>query len=199
MKRLTLFAITILLCSGPVLAEPRAYTIDSDHFSIGFLVDHVGYARQLGQFLEANGQFVYDEAANELISGEVNIAADSVFTNHNRRDRHLKSDDFLHARRYGEIHFKATGYRPDDPRSGTLSGDLTLLGQTHPVDLDVTINKTGAYPFGHKKHTIGISAQRLRNARTTIERSRWGMSYAVDDGLVGDDVELMFELEAVAR
>lgn len=191
MKRLILIPLSILLFSAPALAEPHEYTIDPDHFSIGFLVDHVGYARQLGKFLTGEGHFVYDEDANELISGEVTIAADSVFTNHDRRDRHLKSDDFLHARRHGEIHFKATEYRPDDQDSGTLAGDLTLLGQTHPVELSVTINKTGEYPFGHEKYTIGISA------RTTIERSQWGMTYGIEDGLVGDEVELIFEIEAL--
>src|SRR5699024_11457961 len=47
-------------------AEPATFEIDAEHFSIGFLVEHVGYADTLGQFLEAEGHFVYDESANEL-------------------------------------------------------------------------------------------------------------------------------------
>ena len=59
------------------------------------------------------------------------------------------------------------------------------------VVLDVTLNKAATYPFGHRKHTLGISA------RTTIERSRWGMDYGISRGMVGDAVELCFELEAM--
>ena len=74
---------------------------------------------------------------------------------------------------------------------GTGLQQLTLLGQTHPVALDVRLNKSGAYPFGHRKHTLGISAS------TTIKRSQWGMDYGVDRGMVGDEVKLNFEIEAL--
>lgn len=193
MKTATVTVLISLLVVTHGLAEPREFKIDPDHFSIGFLVDHVGYAKQLGKFLEGEGHFVYDEQANELISGAVTIAADSIFTNHRRRDRHLRSNDFLHARRHDKIRFEATEYRPDDAGGGTLEGKLSLLGQTHPVQLQVTINKTGEYPFGHEAYTIGVSA------RTTIRRSQWGMDYGIADGLVGDEVELMFELEALRQ
>ena len=173
-------------------AEPATFEIDAEHFSIGFLVEHVGYADTLGQFLEAEGHFVYDESANELKSGEVTIEADSVFTNHERRDEHLRGGDFLDAGDHDSIRFEATDWQPseDNPERGTLEGELTLLGKTRPVALEVTINKAAEYPFGHGEYTLGISA------RTTIERSEWGMTYGVDKNLVGDEVELMFELEA---
>jgi len=59
--------------------------------------------------------------------------------------------------------------------------------------LDVRINKRGEYPFGHGQETLGISAS------TTIQRSDWGMDYAVANGLVGDDVALRFEFEAIRQ
>jgi polyisoprenoid-binding protein YceI len=186
---------TSLVAMRPALAEAAEFEIDPDHFSIGFLVEHVGYADTLGQFLEAEGRFVYDESANELRSGEVVIQADSVFTNHERRDEHLRNDDFLDVGRHETIRFEAAEWRPagERPRTGTLAGELTLLGKTRPVVLDVTINKSGQYPFGHGKHTLGISA------RAIIERSEWGMTYAVENGLVGDEVELIFEFEAIRQ
>ncbi len=178
---------------GTLKAEPATFEIDDEHFSIAFLVDHVGYANQLGQFLQAEGRFVYDEDANELHSGEVIIQADSVFTNHERRDNHLRDSDFLHADRHATIRFEATEWQPGNGRSGTLVGELTLLGETRPVELDVTLNKAAEYPFGHQRHTLGFSA------RASIERSEWGMTYGIDDGLVGDTVELIFEFEAIEQ
>lgn len=183
----------MLLLAMPLLAEPREFTIDPDQFSIVFKLDHVGYNDRYGMFLEGSGRFVYDEEANHLEEGEVVIRAESVFTNHERRDDHVRNRDFLHVRRHSEIRFVATEWAPEADRHGTLHGDLTLLGQTHPVSLDVRINRIGEYPFGHEKHTIGISAS------TTIERSRWGMDYGIEDGMVGDEVDLMFEFEALAE
>lgn len=176
-----------------VNAEPRTYEIDPDHFSIGFLTEHVGYADTLGMFLEGRGEFVYDEQTRELHSGTVEIATDSVFTNHEERDNHLRSDDFLDASRHSTIVFEVTDFTAHSDSEGTLEGDLSLLGETHPVTLEVTLNKADAYPFGHEQHTLGLSV------RTTIARSNWGMTYGVDNGLVGDEVALILELEAIRQ
>ncbi|AKS43294.1 YceI family protein [Wenzhouxiangella marina] len=173
-------------------AEAREFEIDDEHFSIVFRVDHIGYAGQIGQFLEAEGRFTYDEAANALLDGEVVVTADSVFTNHRRRDNHLKGGDFLDADEYPEIRFEVTGHRVDESGGHTVDGNLTLLGQTRPVSLSATLNKAADYPFGHEEYTLGLSA------RTTIRRSEWGMDYGIEGGLVGDEVELWFEFEAIA-
>ncbi len=194
-RMLAATALAGVLGVAAAWAEPRSYTIDPDHFAIGFQVDHIGYADIIGMFLKASGRFEYDEAARTLKSGRVVVAADSVFSNHEARDRHVRDSDFLDAKKHPEIVFEATAFEPGGERDGRLegrlAGRLTLLGQTHPVVLDVTLNKAATYPFGHRKHTLGISA------RTTIERSRWGMDYGVSRGMVGDAVELRFELEAM--
>lgn len=194
MKKIaSLILAPALLAAGLAHAEPREFKIDDEHFSIGFLIGHIGYKQQLGMFLEGGGNFVWDESANELHSGDVVIKANSVFTNHDRRDNHVRSDDFLNARRHPDIRFEAKAWEPADDNSGTLRGDLSLLGQTHPVDLEVTINRRAEYPFGHEQYTVGMSA------RTTIQRSQWGMSYALEDNLVSDEVQLILEFEAIAQ
>lgn len=190
--RVVLFA-AVLGVGSLASAEPRQFEIDSEHFSVAFRVAHIGYADQIGLFLEAGGRFVYDADTNELDSGEVTISADSVFTNHDRRDAHVRSDDFLDASRHETIRFVAREWQADGPGGGTLLGDLTLLGKTRPVELAVTLNKLADYPFGHRQPTLGVSATAM------IKRSEWGMRYALEDDLVGDEVHLMFELEAIAE
>ena len=181
--------------AGTASAEPRTYTIDPDHFAIGFQIDHLGYADVIGMFLKGSGSFAYDEATRTLTSGRVVVAADSVFTNHKARDRHVRDSDFLNAESHPEIVFEATGFETvtenDGRLDGRLNGKLTLLGQTHPVTLEVSLNKAAIYPFGHRKHTLGISAH------TTLKRSQWGMNYGVNNGMVGDEVLLSFEFEAL--
>jgi polyisoprenoid-binding protein YceI len=182
-----------LAMAGPVSADVSEWRIDPEHFSIAFDVDHIGYQRQIGLFRDAAGSFRYDPDSNELAGGRVVVRADSVFTDHDERDEHLRNDDFLAVDDHPEIVFEAAEWQPEGDKAGTLRGQLTLLGRTHPVELDVTVNKRAEYPFGHGKDTLGISA------RTTIQRSRWGMDYAVENGLVGDDVALRFEFEAIRQ
>ncbi|MEM7189581.1 MAG: YceI family protein [Pseudomonadota bacterium] len=173
-------------------AAPRTYDIDPEHATIAFLVQHIGFAKVLGQFLKTSGSFVFDEETRELGTVAVTIDAASVFTNDTRRDKHVVSKDFLDAKANPEISFSATGGTITSDRTGQVTGDLTIRGETRPVTLDVVWNKSGPYPFGHQKHTIGISA------RATILRSEWGMDYA-QGGIVGDEVELLIEIEAIAR
>lgn len=188
------FALSLLAGFATLAhAEPATYRIDPEHFSIAFLVEHVGYAKMIGQFTQASGEFVYDERTRQLRSGSVEVRAASVSTHHDKRDEHVRNSDFLAADKYPVVRFVAREFRPVGDSQGKLRGDLTLLGQTHPIELDVRLNKAGTYPFGHGRYTLGISA------RTTLQRSRWGMTYGVANRMVGDDVELLFELEALRQ
>lgn len=182
-----------LALAAPAGAAPATYAIDPEHTTIAFMVSHIGYAKILGMFTEMSGEFVYDTEARELGDVTVTVEAASVFTNDERRDGHVRDDDFLNVDEHPEITFTASGGEVTGENTGTVTGDLTILGETHPVTLDVTLNKVAAYPFGHEKETLGISA------RTTIERSRWGMDYAVANDLVGDAVEILIEFEAIRQ
>ena len=186
--------ITPLLTVSLAHAEPADWEIDPEHFSIAFEAEHIGYQQQLGFFLEASGSFRYDPETRDLSAGRVEIQADSIFTNHDDRDDHLRGRDFLNVRRNPVIVFEATEFNPgNDDGRGTLTGNLTLLGETHPVTLNVVVNKQDRYPFGHRRETLGISAQ------ATIYRSRWGMDYGAAGNLVGDEVRLRFEFEALRK
>jgi len=189
-----LITTTLLLAlSSQASAEPRRYRIDPDHTSIGFLVMHAGYEQVLGRFRTVTGGFTYNADQRELTGGTVEIAADSVFTDHEERDAHLRGGDFLAAETHPTVRFEAQDLELDEAGKGALRGQLTLLGETRPVSLDVTLNKAADYPFGHGQYTLGISA------RGAIERSRFGMDYGVANELVGDQVELLIELEAIRQ
>jgi len=191
-RTLLLPVLVACLCAASASAEPREYLIDPDHFGISFRVRHIGYADTLGMFLRASGRFVYDESTRMLHSARVVVDTASVFSNHDKRDEHLRKADFLDVQSYPEAVFEATGFEAAGEDAGRLRGTLTLLGQTRPVELAVTLNKSAVYPFppGVARYTLGLSAS------TTLRRSDWGMDYAVADGLVGDEVHVSFELEA---
>ncbi|WMS43360.1 YceI family protein [Acuticoccus sp. MNP-M23] len=178
--------------TGTAAAEPARYQIDPEHFSVVFSADHIGYGAVWGMFLKGSGSFVFDEAARTVEDLTVEIETGSVFSNSKARDEHLRSAEFLSAKAHPLATFTMTEAAAESETSGKITGDLTLLGETHPVTLDVTLNKAAPYPWGDN-YVVGISA------RTTLPRSNWGMTYALDGNLVGDDVPIIIELEAIRQ
>jgi polyisoprenoid-binding protein YceI len=181
------------LIARPALADAQRYEIDPEHVTVAFLVDHIGYARTLGQFRQVTGGFAFDETAAKIADLRVVMDTASVDTGHAARDGHLRGKDFLDVARFPRMTFTATSIQRRDAGKFTLTGELELLGRRRPVTLEATLNKSERYPIGPplmKPWVIGVSA------RGRLKRSEFGMTYGVANGLVGDDVELIIELEA---
>ena len=187
-------AVACALAAAPLapraLAAPERYALDPAHTTVAFLVGHVGYASVLGRFGEVEGGFVWDAQTRELSEVRISVATDSVSTDHERRDEHVRDEDFLHVEAFPEMLFESGGPIVVEGDEARIEGQLTLRGQTRPLTLEVSLNKSAVYPFGHGKPTLGISA------RGSLARSDYGMEYAVTNGLVADEVELLIEVEA---
>lgn len=186
-----MLAAMLAVLAAPAEAEPHRYVLDPEHTTVAFLIDHVGYAGTLGVFRAVEGAFTYDMETRTLSGLEVRVATGSVDTFHEARDGHVRSADFLDVGAHDTMTFRADGGEPAGEAQGTVPGRLTLLGQTRPLTLDVTLNKAEAYPFGHGRFVLGLSA------RGALDRSDFGMTYGVADGLVGDRVEIIVETEAM--
>ncbi|MBL8259177.1 MAG: YceI family protein [Candidatus Competibacteraceae bacterium] len=193
-----LLAVALATAANPLRAEPKPYVIDPEHFSVGFLVHHIGYAAVLGLFRKAEGSFVFDEDTGELSDLQIAVDAASVFTNHEKRDKHLRGEDFLDSDQHPQMTLTAKRGQFKKQRPTALEGQLTLRGVTRPIALQATWNKSDRYPIPISiadpfPYVLGASA------RGTLKRSDFGMSYAVDNGWVGDTVELIIEFEARRR
>lgn len=173
-----------------VTAEPARYEIDPEHVTVGFLVSHIGFARVLGLFTNVEGSYVFDEETGELSDVSVVVATASVSTAHEERDDHLRSDDFLDARSFQTMTFTAAAAERSGERNFAIPGELELRGQRRPLTLHATWNKSGEYPIGRGVYAMGVSA------RATLSRSDFGITYALDNGWVGDQVDIIIELEA---
>jgi polyisoprenoid-binding protein YceI len=181
-------AVTLIL-SGPSQAASTELVVDPEHTSVVFLVDHLGYARLFGRFGVFEGTVLLDDEEVERSSIALSIRAESVDTGHERRDQHLRSPDFFNAVEFPEIRFRSTSVESTGEDSALVTGDLTLLGVTRAVVLEVTFNERKPHPLTGVD-TAGFSA------RTAIRRSEFGMRYAL--GAIGDEVELWLEIEAIA-
>ncbi len=188
-----LLAGALTLNSAKSQAEPAEFVLDPTHTYITFFVHHVGYADLAGMFLESEGSFTYDEEAKELKNASITVNTDSVFTNHDERDKHLRSADFLNTGEFPEMTFVATKAEKLSDTEGKITGDLTLLGVTKPITLDVTFNKAGNYPFGDGHYALGF------DATGSFKRSDFGMTYAIDGGIVGDEIKLVIGAEGIRQ
>mgnify|MGYP001800849315 CR=1 FL=1 len=184
-------AAVLAFAATPAAADPHRYELDPTHTTIAFMVEHIGYADTLGAFLEFEGSFTYDMDTQELGDVEITVKTASVQSFNEARDNHVRNKDFLDFELFPLLTFTADSGNTVSDTAGTVTGNLTLLGKTQPLTLDVTLKKAADYPFGHKRFTLGISA------RGTVERSAYGMNYAVENGFVGDEVQLIIETEAM--
>lgn len=188
-------AITLAAMTLPAQAAPEKYEIDPEHFSIAMSVSHIGYYDQIGMFTEGSGGFRFDEETPAVSDIRVTVKTATFFSGHQKRDDHVRSADFLNAKEFPEMVFVGKQSVKTGERTGRIEGELTLRGVTRPMTLDVVWNKSAEYPiggglFGGKPYVVGIDAS------GTLKRSDFGMTYAVENGLVGDEVTLMLGFEA---
>ncbi len=175
---------------GAVPAPAASFRIDSLHSSAAFLVGHLGYSNMIGHFGKISGSFEFDPAAPEQSSARLVIDAASVNTNHARRDGHLRSPDFFNVKEFPEITFSTTKVTVTGAKTGKVTGEVTMLGVTRSITLDVSFNKMAPNPRS-KALTAGFSA------RGKIKRSDFGMKYAL--GGIGDEITLFVEIEGTSK
>ncbi|MGD8573136.1 MAG: YceI family protein [Gammaproteobacteria bacterium] len=180
------FVIAVVLSLLPLTTIAASFTIDPAHTYPRFKINHLGFSTMMGQFNSTKGTLNFDEAKGTG-SVDITIDANSVYTAHEKRDKHLRSPDFLNTAEFPEITFKSTKANVKGGK-GTIEGKLTIMGVTKPVTLNVTHMKCGEHPM-NKKHVCGF------DATGKIKRSDFGVKYALP--AVGDEMELMIELEAV--
>lgn len=178
--------ISALILAFPFSAFGASYTIDPAHTYPYFKISHLGFSTMMGRFNKTEGKLTFDEKKGTG-SVEITIDANSVDTAHEKRDKHLRSPDFLNTGEFPTITFKSTKANVKDGK-GKVDGNITIMGVTKPITLNVTAMKCGVHPF-NKKDVCGF------DATAKLKRSDFGIKYGLP--AIGDDMELMFEVEAV--
>jgi polyisoprenoid-binding protein YceI len=187
----TLFAATAAITlsatlQGATSARAADYTIDPNHTHIVFMVNHLGFANMIGLFTDMAGTFSFDPVNIGASKVKVTIKTNSLSTQFGPRDTDLKGADWFNVTEFPEMTFTGASYSQTDDHTGTVTGNLTLLGVTKPVTLNVTFNKAGLRA-SDKKQAAGFSAT------GKIKRSDFGMKTFIP--YIGDDVSLIIETE----
>src|SRR5262249_27233201 len=140
-------AALLAATAGAVLADPVTYAIDPAHSQVGFSVRHF-FSHVPGRFNDFAGSVTFDDKDASKSSVDVTIKTASIYPNNDRRDNHLRSNDFFAADSFPEITFKSTKVTAAGENKYKVDGNLTIRGITKPVTLDATFLGAGNVGMG---------------------------------------------------
>ena len=181
-----------LLLSGPAWCEPPVWNFDPPHCGFYFDIRHI-FSTVRGQFDDFSGSIAFDPENLDESTIDIRVEVASVDTNVDRRDEHLRSEDFFHADRYPEMTFRSTGIR-------ALGGDryeATGLFRIKDVSREITVPFTfhGVTPGPMRENTLVAGF----DARFSIDRLAYnvGTGKFYNMGVTGKTVEIVLSLEMI--
>lgn len=171
------------------------YKIDAAHSEIIFKVKHLMITNVTGSFTKFDATMVSNSA--DFTDAEITFEADvnSISTNNEQRDGHLKSGDFFDAEAFPKLTFISNSFTKKSGSEYVLIGDLTLKGHTKKVELNVEYGGTATDPYGQVKAGFEISGK--------INRQDFGLTWsAVTEAggiMVSDEVKLAFNIQMIKQ
>ncbi|MFJ4204557.1 YceI family protein [Streptomyces sviceus] len=169
------------------------YTIDASHSTIGFTVRHAMVTNVKGKFNEFSGTLHLDGSDPSASTASIDVKMDSIDTGSADRDGHLKSADFFKIEEYPTMTFRSTKAEALGDEDYRITGDLTILGTTKPLTIDLEFNGAAKDPFGNER--VGFEG------KAEIKRSEWGLTWnaTLETGgvLVSDKIKLNFDISAI--
>lgn len=179
----------------PIIAQTK-WSMDQAHCEIGFRVRHLMIAYVKGTFKTFDAS-IYT-TSKDFTTAEINLWIDpsSIDTGDTKRDEHLKSADFFDVNNHKQITFtSSTIGKPDTDGNQELWGELTMIGVTKNVKLNVQFGGIIKDPWGNEKTGFTISGK--------IKRSDWGLIWnaTIETGglMVSDEVTISCEVELINR
>lgn len=185
MRSLTLTTLALALPAA-AMAAPVAYQLDPNHTSVMWRAKHMGYSTVTGKFTAISGTFVLDEKNPAASKVEAVLDMNAITTGLPKFEEHLKSKDFFNVAENPAATFVSTKVEPIGTNNARMTGNLTILGITKPIVLDVTLNKSAVNEM-FKKQVAGFSAKGV------VKRSDYGITYAIP--AVPDEIPLEIEVE----
>lgn len=196
MKRFIASISAIIALALPALALASTWSIDPEHSNIGFKVRHLMVSNVKGSFDKYTATVDIDDKDITKSKVTVSIDTNSINTNVQKRDEHLRSADFFDVAKYPEMTFVSKKITKSGKDRLKVAGDLTLHGVTREVVLDVQgPSKEIKDPWGNiRKGAI---------ATTKINRKDFGLTWnkALETGgvVVGDEITITLEIEMIRK
>lgn len=189
MKKLILSSIFAL--SAFVVSAQTKWNVDKMHSNVKFSVAHLVISEVDGSFKSFNGSLTSAKPDFSDAAIEFTVDVNSVNTDNEMRDGHLKGDDFFNAEKYPQMSFKSTSFKKVKGNVYVLTGNLTIRDVTKKAVFNVTYGGTAKDGYGNTK--AGFKAS------TTIDRLaynlKWNSLTEAGGSVVGKDVTINLNLE----
>lgn len=193
MKKSYIFLFALLFTAA-VSAQTK-WSIDKSHSKVGFSVSHLvitdvsGNFKNFDVYVETNG----DEFENAKIDFWADV--NTINTENEGRDKHLKSDDFFNAEKFPKIIFKSKSMKKVSGNKYQLVGDFTMRDVTKEITLDVVYRGIVKDGRGNTKAGFKVTGE--------VNRFDYGLKWnaALETGglVVGKDVELIVDVQLVKQ
>jgi polyisoprenoid-binding protein YceI len=171
------------------------WLLDPTHSELGFKIKHLMISNVSGTFKNFTAEVETEEEDFSRAQIKLTAQMDSISTNNEQRDAHLRNSDFFEVEQYPELRFESTRMEMKDESNFTLYGSLTLKGLTHPVALHVEYNGLTKDPWGGERAGFVITGK--------ISRSQWGVNFnaVLETGGVAlsDEVKILSEIQVVKQ
>lgn len=188
-------ALALVLCTAPAISGVETadatkvlagnYELDPSHAAVAARIDHLGFSKTTIRFSKISGKLAYDPQHPESANLDVTIDAASLNSDWKARDDELRSPAFFNVPAHPTIRYVATSLQRIDGSHAKVNGQLTLLGVTKPVQMDVTLLGSGTGMMNDRR--IGFAAT------MRINRSDFGMKAFLP--AVGDAVDILIDAE----
>jgi polyisoprenoid-binding protein YceI len=185
------FILGLLFATGTLASASAATTtwqIDPNHSAAHFSVRHLMVSNVRGEFGNIHGTITFDDQDPSRSAIEATIDATTINTRVANRDNDLKSPNFFDVAKYPTITFKSAKVRSTGPNAFTVEGDLTIHGVTKPVTLQVEATPA-----------IQTNGGQRRGAEATTKLSRKDFGVNGTPAMVGDEVQITLDVEAVHK
>jgi len=183
--------------AGTATANTQAWQVNGPHTEVSFSVNHF-FTPVNGSFSDFEIDFDYDpdHPAKSTVSARIKVA--SINTGNERRDTHLRSDDWFSADKYPFITFESQSVKKVGKDRLIANGTLTIKGQSKPVTLEIGLLGTRQIPEQMQEMLGGAKQVASFQAGTSIDRGDFevGVGSWAGNMVVGDDIGITILLEA---
>jgi len=187
MKKILFTALLLGLMTTPLYAANYVLDTKGAHASIQFKIKHLGYSWLVGRFNKFDGHFSYDENNPSASTVVVNIDPASVDSNHAKRDKHLRGDDFFDVKKFPTARFESTSFTEKGNGKAVMTGNLTLHGVTKAITIDVDHIGHGNDPWGgYRRGFAGTTTLTLKD-----------FNIKMDLGPASRQVEMFLSIEGI--
>lgn len=180
MKKVTIVA-SLLALSATTFAQ--TWNVDKAHSRLSYSISHLGISESEGNFKTFDAKIT--SAKEDFSDAVLEVTADvnSINTDNEMRDKHLKGADFFDAEKYPSISFKSTSFKKASGKNYKVTGDLTFHGVTKPVTLNAVLVGTTTHPMS-KKPYAGFKFTGV------IKRADFGFATAMPAPMLGEEVTI---------